>query len=154
MLRTASRFFAGGGDPARRWRDDRAALALGHQQGRGVVVRGRGVIVGGRGAVAAQPLTSVGAHALDERHQRPPLVGEDVLDARRNLGEGLTLDDALLLQGAQPQREGAGTDSGERALQLAEARTSLSEVANDEQRPLATDDLSRPTDRTRVSISH
>ena len=65
----------------------------------------------------------VGAHVLDQRDQREALVGERVLDARRDLGERLTLDDPLLLQGAQPQRQRAGAYPPERALELAEPAT-------------------------------
>ena len=75
------------------------------------------------------------------------LVGERVLDARGNLGVGRRLDDALLLEGPEAEREGARADPLEGALQLAEAKRGVGEVADDEEGPLAGDDLSRPADR-------
>ena len=51
-----------------------------------------------------------------------PFSRQRVLDPRRHLGVGVALDDPLLLQRPQPQRQRAGTDPGKRALELAEAR--------------------------------
>src|SRR4051794_27011107 len=67
-----------------------------------------GLLVARLGARAAQPPLAVLAHALDDGEQRLALLGQGVLDARRDLAERLALDDALLLQRAQAQREGAG----------------------------------------------
>ena len=64
-----------------------------------------------RRALGAQPLLAVGAHVLDQRKQRAALLGERVLDPRRDLGEGVALHDALLLERAQAQREGARRDA-------------------------------------------
>src|SRR4051794_24856723 len=63
---------------------------------------------GGLGGLAAgarrvQPFLAVGAHRLDDRDQRPPLLRQAVLDPRRHLGERLALEDALLLERAQAQ---------------------------------------------------
>src|SRR5918999_5775241 len=99
-------------------------------------------------AVVAQPLATVDAHRLHDRDQRAALLGQRVLDPRRNLGEGLALDDALLLERAQPQREGAGRDPGERALELAEAAAALGQITDHEQRPLAADDVGGTADGT------
>src|SRR5512133_1792269 len=68
-----------------------------------------------------QPAPAVGAHVLDQRHQRPTLLGERVLDPRRELRIGVPLDDALLLEGTEAKREGARADPLQRALQFAEA---------------------------------
>ena len=67
---------------------------------------------------------AVAAHVLDQRHQRLALLGQRVLDPRRNLGEGVARDDALLFQRPQAQRERARADPLQRALQLAEAAAS------------------------------
>src|SRR5215218_7857491 len=94
-----------------------------------------------RAVVDAEVLTPVAAHVLDERHERLALRRERVLDAGRDLGKGVPLDDALLLQRAKAQREGARADPRERALELAEAAAALGQVANHEDRPLAADDV-------------
>src|SRR4051794_3422314 len=101
----------------------------------------------GTGAGGSEPALAVGPHGLDDRQQRAALLGQAVLDARRDLGIRLALEDALLLQRAQPQRERAGADALERALELAEARPAVRQVADDQQRPLATDHFGRPADR-------
>ena len=104
-------------------------------------------------ALGAQPLLAVGAHRLDDRDERAALGGERVLDARRDLGERLALDDALLLQRAQAQREGARGDALERALELAEAEPALREVTDHEHRPLAAHDVGGPADWA-VAVRH
>ncbi len=43
----------------------------------------------GARAVGAEPLGAVGAHRLDDRDERAALLGQRVLDARRDLGERL-----------------------------------------------------------------
>src|SRR4051794_40259414 len=53
-----------------------------------------------------EPLAPVGAHVLDDRHERAALRRQRVLDAWWNLGERLALDDALFLERAQPDRQG------------------------------------------------
>ena len=63
------------------------------------------------GALGAQPLAAVGAHRLDDRDERAALLGQRVLDARRDLRERLTRDDALLLERPQAQGEGARGDA-------------------------------------------
>src|SRR4051794_8624876 len=93
------------------------------------------------GAGGAQPVGAVAAHRVDDRDQRPALLGELVLDARRDLREGLARDDALLLERAQPQRQRARGDAVQRALELTEPAATLGEVADHQQRPLAADDL-------------
>ena len=70
----------------------------------------------------AQPVFAVLAHVTDDRQQRAALLGERILDARRNLWKGVRSDDRLLLQRAQAQRERARADPRERAFELAEAR--------------------------------
>src|SRR3954464_12835836 len=82
-----------------------------------------------------EPALPVGAHVLDDRQQRQALPGQRVLDARRDLGVGVALDDPLLLQRAQAQGEGARADALQRALELAEPRVALREIANEQQRP-------------------
>src|ERR1700733_11667570 len=69
----------------------------------------------------ADPATTVLAHALDDRQQIAPLVGQRVFDPGRNLGVGVALDDPILLERPQTQRQRARADPGERALELAEA---------------------------------
>ena len=59
------------------------------------------------GAGGAEPLGAVDAHRLDDRDERAALLRQRVLDARRDLGERLAGDDALLLERAQAQRERA-----------------------------------------------
>ena len=83
-----------------------------------------------------------------------PFSRQRVLDARRHLGEGVALDDALLLERAQPQRERARADPGERAFELAEARAPLGEVAHQQQRPLAAHDLGGHADGTCLVDGH
>src|SRR5436309_693776 len=75
-------------------------------------------------------------------------VRADVLDARRHLGVGMALDDPLFLQRAQAQAERARADAGEGALQLAEARAALGEVADQQEGPLAAHDLCGGADWT------
>ena len=67
------------------------------------------------------PAAPVAAHVLDQRHEGLALVGERVLDPRRDLGIGAALDDPLLLERPQAQRERAWADPVERALELTEA---------------------------------
>src|SRR3954454_14200318 len=107
----------------------------------------------GAAARGVQPAGAVFAHRLDDRDERKALVREAVLDARRDLGVGLALEDALLLQRAQAQRECAGADALERALELAEPRAALSQVADDQHRPLAADNLGGTADGT-VAVGH
>src|ERR1700676_4373516 len=68
----------------------------------------------------AEPAATVLAHALDDREQIEPLPRQRVLDARRHLGVGVALDEAVLLERAQAQGERPRADAGERALELAE----------------------------------
>ena len=82
-----------------------------------------------------------------------PFSVKRVLDPRRDLGIGAPLDDPLLLERAQAQREGARADPLERALELAEALASVGQVADHEERPLAGDDLRATTDWTGI-LSH
>ncbi len=98
--------------------------------------------------VFGEPARAVAAHVLDQRHQRLALLGQRVLDPGRHLGEGVALDDALLFQRPQAQREGARADPLQRALQLAEAARALGQVADDEEGPLAADDFGRAADGT------
>ena len=44
-------------------------------------------------AAAAKPLIAVGAHRVNQRRQRLPLLGERIFDARRHLGVGLAAND-------------------------------------------------------------
>ena len=80
--------------------------------------------------------------------QRLALGRERVLDPRRHLGIGVALDDALLLERPQPQRQRPRADAGERALELAEAAAALGQIADDEDRPLAADDVRGGADGT------
>ena len=64
-----------------------------------------------------------------------------------HLGEGVTLDHALLLERAQPQRQRARRDAGERALELTESSATSGQVADHEDRPLPTDDVGGRADR-------
>src|ERR1700730_4024139 len=98
----------------------------------------------------ARPTAPVVAHAVDDRQQVEPLLGQRVLDARGHLGGGVALDDAVLLQRAQPQRERGRADAGERALQLAEAAAPGGQVAHQQQRPLAADQLGGVTNGTDI----
>ena len=63
-------------------------------------------------------------------------------------GIGVALDDPLLLQRPQAQRERARADPLQRALQLAEAAAAVGEVADQQERPLAADDLGGAADGT------
>src|SRR5581483_7913198 len=81
--------------------------------------------------VAAEPLAPVRAHVLDQRNQSLALGGERVLDARRHLREGAPVHDALLLE-------------------LAEAAAPGGEVTDDEDRPLAADQVGGGADRTGI----
>ena len=103
---------------------------------------------GGLTAPSASHCSPNDAHVVDDRQQRAALVRQRVLDARRDLGERLALDDARLLEVAQAQRQRARADPAERALELAEARVALREVADDEQRPLGADDVRGAADGT------
>src|SRR5262245_46696181 len=116
---------------------------------------GRDVDALGRdGAVVhAEVLAAVAAHVLDQRHEGLALGRKRVLDARRDLGIGVALNDALLLERAQAQRERARADPRQRALQLTETAAALGQVADDEDRPLATVDVRGCTDGA-VWISH
>ena len=70
---------------------------------------GRYAAIGSRAAAAAQePAAAVDAHVLDQGDEGAPLVGQRVLDPRRNLGIGAPLDDPL-----RPRaRGGAARGSG------------------------------------------
>src|SRR3954454_14166411 len=93
-----------------------------------------------------EPATAVGAHVLDQRDEGSALVRELVGHARRHLVEGAALDDPLLLERPEPQRERARADAVERALELAEPESVIRQVTDDEESPLAGDDLRRPAD--------
>src|SRR3954470_22532557 len=96
--------------------------------------------------VQREPMAAVGAHVLDQRDEGSALVGELVGHAGRHLVEGAALDDSLLLERPEPQRERARTDAVERALELAEPQSVIRQVTDDEESPLAGDDLRRPAD--------
>ena len=117
-----------------------------------------------RGAIAPLQVTAAGCSSGSQR--RPyermssirgtralPLSVSSYVDPGRDLGIGAALDDSLLLQRPQAQREGARADPLERSLELAEAQRVVGEVANDEEGPLAGDDLRRAADRTAL-IEH
>src|SRR5215217_3516766 len=103
--------------------------------------------------VDRQPAAAVGAHVLDQRDESAALAGELIGDPRRDLGEGPALDDAVLLELAETQRQGARTDALERALQLTEPKRGIREVADDQEGPFAGDDFRRPADGT-FAIQH
>src|SRR4051812_19843647 len=94
-----------------------------------------------RAVVHAEMLAPVLAHVLDQREERLPLVRERVLHARGHLRERVPLHDALLLEGAQPQRQRPGADPGQGALELTEARAPFRQIADHQDRPLTGDDL-------------
>src|SRR5262249_18605918 len=100
----------------------------------------------GRLLIPGEPAAAIGAHVLDQGDQGLTLVGQLVRDPRRDLGVGATLDYPLPLQRPQAQRERAGADSLERALELTEAKRGVGEVADDEEGPLPRDDLRGATD--------
>ena len=100
----------------------------------------------------ALPIVRKRLAAIAER-SKPALVGQRVLDPRRDLGECLARHDALLLQRAQAQRERARRDAGQGALELAEARAPLGEITDHQQGPLAADDVRGTADGT-VGVRH
>ena len=120
----------------------------------GGYARCAGATSGWRQSSDAELLAAVAAHVLDQRDQRPALGGQRVLDPRRHLRVGVPLDDALLLERPQPQRQRPRADAGERALELAEAATALGEIADDEDRPLPADDVRGGADRAAGIASH
>src|SRR3954451_11994488 len=107
----------------------------------------------GLALVDREPAASVGAHVLDQRDEGGALVGELVGHARGNLGEGAALDDAVLLEGPEAQREGPRADPLQGALQLTEPEGRIRQVADDQESPLAGDDLGRPADGT-FTVEH
>src|SRR5688500_3475680 len=142
-------FSAPRGAPSHAWLSDsvkRAALL----HATALAGAGIGLELGGRwlALVSVEPCLAIGAHVVDQRHERLALVGERVLDARRHLGVRVAFDDAVLLEAAKTKRERSRADSGERPLELAEPLGATREVANDEKGPLAGDDLGGATDGT------
>src|SRR5205085_1676604 len=101
-----------------------------------------------------QPLPPVAAHLLDQGHERLALLGEAILHSRGHLWIRPPLDDALGLEGPQPQRERARADAFERALELAETGASVGQVTDDQECPLARDDLGRVAHRARLIGAH
>src|SRR5258708_39314968 len=130
---------------------DAAVVAVSSGQRERVGVATQGV---GRVVVATQPGAAVLAHVVDDRQQRAALLGQRVLDAWRDLGEGLPLDDRLLLERAQAQRQRARADAGELTFELTEARRAGGELAHEQQGPLTAHDICRPTHRTCLSYGH
>jgi len=63
--------------------------------------------------VAVEPVAAVDPHLLDQRDQGSALLGQRVLNPRRDLGEGLALDDALLLQRPEAKRQRPRADAPE-----------------------------------------
>ena len=120
----AGQLVRGQRDPHPRSRGQTAAIAGSRSSS------GASSAIGSLAVLLEEPLEPVRPHVLDQRHQRPALVGQRVLDARRDLGERLPFDDPLLLEGAQPQRQRAGADAVQRALELAEPRAALGQVAD------------------------
>src|SRR3954454_12099403 len=84
------------------------------------------------GAGGAEPFRAVRAHGVDARHQRATLLGQLVLHARRDLREGLSRDDAFLLERAQAEAQRPRRDALERALELAEAATAIGQITDHE----------------------
>src|SRR3954470_4329302 len=117
----------------------------------GVAVSGGAGGGGPAGALGRQePLAPVCPHVLDEGDERSALFGERVLDSRRNLRVRTALHDAVVLERAQPKREGARTDAVERALEPTEPLAALGQIADQKERPLAGDDLRTASDWTGV----
>src|SRR4029450_8229891 len=103
--------------------------------------------------VDRQPAAAVGAHVLDQRDEGAALAGELIGDPGRDLGEGPALDDAVLLELAEAQRQGARTDAPERALQLTEPKGGIRKAGEGQKSPFAGDNLRRPADGT-YAIQH
>src|ERR671937_663064 len=110
-------------------------------------------LVRGDDVAVQEPAPAVCAHVHDQGDESPPYLGQPVLDPRRYLRVRAALDDAVVLERPQPQRERPGADSLERSLQLAEALASVGQVADHEERPLAGDDLRATSNWTRI-LSH
>ena len=68
---------------------------------------------------------------------------ERVLDPRRHFRIALARDDAGLLERLQALGQGLGADAFQRTLQSAEAVDALRQVAENEERPFAGDDVRR-----------
>ena len=106
------------------------------------------------GYLRAEPIFAVGAHVVDDRQQRPSLGRQRVLDAGGHLGEGVTLDDPLLLERTQPQRQGPRADPRQRAFQLTEPRPTLGQVSHEQEGPLTAHDLRRSANRACLIDGH
>ena len=94
-------------------------------------------------ALADELALAEGPHAVDQRDECLALFGERVLNLGRHLGIHPAAQHALGLQRAQPLGERLGADAVQRALELAEALGAGDQIADDQQRPLAADDLRR-----------
>jgi hypothetical protein len=91
--------------------------------------------------------------------ERASLLRQRVLDVSAagstsgNL-RGVALDDPLLLERPQPQRQRARADPRQRAFELTEARAALGQVAHQQQRPLAAHDSAVTAHRTCLIDGH
>src|SRR3954451_5996357 len=106
-------------------------------------------VVGRRALLHAEPLAAVATHVVDQRHERLTLGGERVLHPGRDLRIGVPLDDGLLLERPQPQRQRARADPRQRPLELAEPAPTLGQIADHEDRPLTADDVRGRADGAR-----
>ena len=71
-------------------------------------------------------------HRFEDWPEGEAVARKRILHARRHLREGVALDDPLLLQRPQSQRQGPRADPLKRTLQLAEARATIGQVTNEQ----------------------
>ena len=79
--------------------------------------------------------------------QRPPLLGQLVLDPRRRLGIAVPRDDAGLLERPQTVGERSRAHSLTDAFELPETASAAAELVDEQRRPFRGDDLTGGRDR-------
>src|SRR6516165_625982 len=92
-------------------------------------------------------------HLADHGKERPPLLGQLVLDAGRRLGVAAAHQHTLALEHVEPLGEGSRADPWARVLELHEAARPFRKVVKDQGRPLGADDLRRGGDGA-VAVVH
>jgi len=95
----------------------------------------------------AEPAIAITAHTGYHINQIVPFFGQRIFHARRNFGEGLAHNNPFFFQRAQSLGKRLGADSLEGTLKLIEAFDTGSQIADNKQCPLTTDNSGSASNR-------
>src|SRR5437870_2417394 len=88
----------------------------------------------------------------DHEAELAPLVGEDVLRARRMLGVEAPRAEPVLFHQLESLRQERGRDAGQGGVEVLEPPWPVEQVANDEERPPLAHELERLRDRAGLTV--